>query len=170
MGRKLTHGGGSAEIHHYLPGLVEKVISRDDLSTIPGVGEAASLPLCAIVKGKGFAKVLGLHLTEKEYEMVQMLNFDGAVFKDVRMGKDASCPSISILKKEYRHLANKVKLKDGPRAHAYDILGITEEEMVALGKDLGDKFAQKLGIPRINAEGINTMPEGGFDPSAGRRK
>lgn len=174
MGRKLIHGGGSAEIHHYLPGFVEKVISRDDLNNIPGVGENASLPLCAIVrtghKNRGFAKVLGLHLTEKEYEMVQMLNFDGAIFKDVRMGKDASCPSISILKKEYRNLAGKVKLKEGPKAHVYTVLGMTEEEMIALGKDLGDKFAQKLGIPRITAEGINILPEGGFDPSAGRRK
>ena len=170
MGRKLTHGGGSAEIHHFLPGFVEKVISRDDLSTIPGIGEGAQLPLCTIVKGKGFAKVLGLHLTEKEYEMVQMLNFDGAVFKNVRMGKDSSCPSISVLKKEYHKLAAKIKLKDGPKAHVYDILGITEKEMVELGQKMGDEIAQKLGIPRTTIEGKNAALEGGFDPSSRRRK
>jgi len=59
----------SAEIHHYLPGFVEKVISRDDLNNIPGVGENASLPLCAIVrtghKNRGFGQSFRAHLTEK---------------------------------------------------------------------------------------------------------
>lgn len=172
LGRKLTPGGQFTEIHHYLPEYTEKVISKPKLSTIPGIGEAAQMPLCAVVRTgdmNDYAKVLGLHLTEDEYRMVQALNFDGLVFEDTFTGEKDHSPRIPLLKEEYRELAAKNNHKDGTRAHVYDLLGINEEQMIAMGRQLGDEIAMKLGIQRTTIEGKHhDAPEG--DHGHRRRK
>lgn len=172
LGRKLTPGGRYAEIHHYLDGFEELIIPRDLLNTIPGIDQAR-LPLCAIVtteKNDAYTKVLGLHLTESEYAMVKALNFDGNVFQDTFSGIGDSGPLISLLRHDYRMLATRVKHKDGPHAHVYDLLSITEEEMMHLGKTLGDEIAKNLGLPRTTVEGTQTSPEGRHHHGHGKER
>ncbi len=136
MGRTLTTTGSYMEIHHYPHGFVERFIPKDKLSTIPGIDENAQRPLCVIIrtgKERNYIKVLGLHLTEDEYRMVQALN--GELFQDVPYKKGDPSLLISLLKKPYRRLATRIKHQDGPHAHIYELLGMTEEEMIAFGKN-----------------------------------
>jgi hypothetical protein len=155
LGRVLTPGGRYTEIHDYLDGYVEKVISQDELRTVPGIGEVR-MPLCTIVKTglkEDYAKVLALHLTEDEYKMVQMLNFGELVFEDQYTGEKNLSPRISLLKKELSSLGKIAEFKDSKPQHVYDLLGITEEEMIHLGKIMGDEIAKELGIKRTTIEG-----------------
>jgi len=143
------------EIHHYPEGFVEKVISKDELRTVPGIGEV-QLPLCAITKtgnAEDYAKVLALHLSEDEYRMVQMLNFNGAVFQDKFTGEEGFSPRISLLRKEYGNLGKVAEFREDKPQHVYDLLGITEEEMIRRGRIMGDEIAMALGIQRTTAEG-----------------
>lgn len=171
MGRTLTPGGQYTEIHDYLHGFVERFIPTDKLSTILETNETAQRPLCVIIKTgneNNYVKVLGLHLTEDEHRMVQALN--GDLFQDVPYKKGDSSLLISLLKKNYRKLATRIKHKDGPRAHIYDLLDMTEEEMVTLGKQRGNEIAAKLGIQRTHAEGTQAAPESGHHHGHGKER
>jgi hypothetical protein len=163
LGRNLIRTGRYTEMHDYLEGFVEKVISKDELRTIPGIGEAAQMSLCAVVKtvdGENYAKVLALHLTEDEYRMVQMLNFDGLVFQDEYTRERNFSPRISLLRDEYSNLGKVAEFKDDKPQHVYALLGITEEKMIHLGKIMGDEIAAKLGIQHTTIEGAPAAPEG----------